>query len=195
MADAEAATSRARRAGTMNRTSSFYLTEHRYETPIDNLANQLPAGESHSPMDVTGQLCARARFWASLRIDGELSELEGALLDAHLARCDACREVVAGFTVATEGLRAAPLVVPAPLAVASSRPRRLLVAAAVAAVVVLGVIAGGLVRGETAGNAGSVPHAVAIVASVETPDQLRRLRRTTLLNMRPIPRDMSAEPV
>ena len=31
-----------------------------------------------------GQLCARARFWASLRIDGELSELEGALLDAHL---------------------------------------------------------------------------------------------------------------
>ena len=147
-------------------------------------------------MDVTGQLCARARFWASLRIDGELSELEGALLDAHLGRCAACREVVAGVTGATEGLRAAPLAVPPQVAVSGSRgPRRLLVGVAVAAVVVLGAIAGGLVRGETDTNFRSVPHAVAVVASVETPDQLRRLRRTTLLNMRPIPRDLAAEPV
>jgi len=35
---------------------------------------------------------------------------------------------------------------------------------------------------------------VAVVASVETPDQLRRLRRTTLLNERRLPRDLSAEP-
>ena len=42
---------------------------------------------SHSSMQTPGgQLCARARFWVSLRVDGELSELEGALLDAHLAR-------------------------------------------------------------------------------------------------------------
>ena len=27
--------------------------------------------------------CERARFWASLRADGELSELESALLHAH----------------------------------------------------------------------------------------------------------------
>lgn len=146
-------------------------------------------------MDVTGQLCARARFWASLRIDGELSELEGALLDAHLGRCADCREVVAGFTGATEGLRAAPFAVPPPMAVAGSRaPRRVLAGAVIAAVVVLGAIAGGLVRGGGA-EVSSVPHAVAVVASVETPDQLRRLRRTTLLNMRPIPRDMAAEPV
>jgi hypothetical protein len=37
-------------------------------------------------------------------------------------------------------------------------------------------------------------HSVAVVASVETADQLRRLRRTTLLNERPLPRDLSAEP-
>lgn len=146
-------------------------------------------------MDVTGQLCARARFWASLRIDGELSELEGALLDAHLGRCAACREVVAGFAGATEGLRAEPLAVPPPVAVSGRTPRRLLVGVAVAAVVVLGAIAGGLVRGQTDANVRSIPHAVAVVASVDTPDQLRRLRRTTLLNMRPIPRDMAAEPV
>ena len=147
-------------------------------------------------MDVTGQLCARARFWASLRIDGELSELEGALLDAHLARCAACSKVVADFAGSTETLRGAPLLMPAPVSVAAARgPRRILVGAAVAAVVVLGAIAGGLVRGETEAHVRSVPHAVAVVASVETPDQLRRLRRTTLLNMRPIPRDISAEPV
>ena len=180
----------------MNRMSSFYLTERRDRTSIDNLANQSPARESHPVMDVTGQLCARARFWASLRIDGELSELEGALLDAHLARCTACREVVAGFTGAAESLRAAPLAAPPRVAVRGTRaPRRVLVAVAVAAVVVLGALAGGLVRGETDGHFRSVPHAVAVVASVETPDQLRRLRRTTLLNMRPIPRDLAAEPV
>ena len=145
---------------------------------------------------MTGQLCARARFWASLRIDGELSELEGALLDAHLNRCASCREVVSGFTSATEGLRAAPLVVPPAFGVRGSRaPRRVFAGAVVAAVVVLGAIAGGLVRGESGPTVRSAPHAVAIVASVETPDQLRRLRRTTLLNMRPIPRDMAAEPV
>lgn len=45
-----------------------------------------------------GELCARTRFWVSLRIDGELSQLEGALLDAHLGRCPECRE----FAVAAE---------------------------------------------------------------------------------------------
>src|SRR3954449_5655027 len=38
----------------------------------------------------TSQLCDRARQLASLRLDGELSELEAALLDAHLARCAGC---------------------------------------------------------------------------------------------------------
>lgn len=41
--------------------------------------------------------CDRARTWASLRLDGELSELEGALLDAHLQRCSACAAVAAGI--------------------------------------------------------------------------------------------------
>jgi anti-sigma factor RsiW len=34
--------------------------------------------------------CERARECASLRLDGELSEFEQALLVAHLARCEAC---------------------------------------------------------------------------------------------------------
>jgi hypothetical protein len=147
-------------------------------------------------MDVPGQLCARARFWASLRIDGELSELETALLDAHLARCAACSEIAAGFASGTDLLRATPLERIAPVAVSRARsPRRFLVGAAIAAVVAAGAVAGVLVRGEVSSNPSSAPHLVAVVANFETPDQLRRLRRTTLLNQRAIPHEIIAEPV
>ena len=97
----------------------------------------------------TGQLCARARFWASLRVDGELSELEGALLDAHLGRCADCSAYAAGVT----GTTVSP-------------------------------------GGTTTVGARNV----AVVSTVETPDQLRRLRRTSLLNQRLVPRDISREP-
>jgi predicted anti-sigma-YlaC factor YlaD len=144
----------------------------------------------------TGQLCARARFWASLRLDGELSELESALLDAHLGRCADCREVVEGFASSTGVLRAERHVVPAPVTVAAPRPRRNPVLGLVAAaVVVLAALVGGLVHGTGSRAPAAAPHAVAVVASVETPDQIRRLRRTTLLNERRLPRDLAAEPV
>ncbi len=146
-------------------------------------------------MDESGHLCERARFWASLRLDGELSELEGALLDAHLVRCAGCREIAGGFDASTAALRSAPLERVTPVAVDLPRsPRRLLATIAVAAVLVLGVVAGGLVRGQVSHNA-STPHAVAVVASFETPDQLRTLRRSALLNMRQLPRDVAVEPV
>ena len=147
-------------------------------------------------MDESGHLCERARFWASLRLDGELSELEGALLDAHLARCAGCQAVVEGFGASTTVLRSATLERVAPVAIDLPRsPRRLLASVAVAAVLALGVIAGGLVSGQVSRNAASAPHVVAVVASFETPDQIRRLRRTTLLNTRKLPRDIAAEPV
>ena len=143
-----------------------------------------------------GQLCARARFWASLRIDGELSELEGALLDAHLERCADCRSVAHGFGDATAALRAAPLERVPPVSVDVPRaPRRLLGSIAVAVVLIGGMVAGGLVRGQGSGDAVSAPRVVAVVASFETPDQIRRLRRTSLLNARKLPRDLAAEPV
>ena len=147
-------------------------------------------------MDESGQLCERARFWASLRLDGELSELEGALLDAHLARCAGCRVVADGFGSSTTALRSASLERPSPVAFDLARtPRRLIATVAVAAVVVLSVITGGLVRGQVAHDGASAPHLVAVVAGIETPDQIRRLRRTTLLNTRKLPRDIAAEPV
>lgn len=143
-----------------------------------------------------GQLCARARFWASLRVDGELSELEGALLDGHLARCAECAAVVAGFETTTRALRAAPLEANRPVALPARRPsRRGLTAVACAAFVVVAAIFGGLVRGQLSHDAAPAPRAVAVVASFDTPDQLRRLRRTSLLDQRRLPRDIAAEPV
>jgi anti-sigma factor RsiW len=148
-------------------------------------------------MEVSGgQLCARARFWASLRIDGELSELEGALLDAHLVRCADCSALAEGFTASAVALRSAPLLRVAPVALDLPRSsRRLLALIAVAAVLVLGAVTGGVVRGQVSHDAAPAPHAVAAIASFETPDQIRALRRTTLLNTRKLPRDLVAEPV
>jgi predicted anti-sigma-YlaC factor YlaD len=149
-------------------------------------------------MDVAGgQLCARARFWVSLRVDEELSELEGALLDAHLDRCADCRAFARGADASTAAIRSASYVPHAPVVLALPRsPRRFVAGAGIAAVVAAAAVAGVLVRGAVVphSSGATAGRSVAVVASVDTPDQLRRLRRTTLLNQRRLPRDMSAEP-
>jgi predicted anti-sigma-YlaC factor YlaD len=53
--------------------------------------------------------CERARQWASIDVDGELSTFEGVLLRAHLAECPSCREFHDGIEGATRILRSAPL--------------------------------------------------------------------------------------
>lgn len=148
-------------------------------------------------MDVyESQLCSRARFWGSLRLDGELSQLEATLLDAHLASCERCRAVVGGMDAATAAMRATPAERVEPVALTLPRsPRRFVAFAGVAAVLAAGVVAGGLVRNETSTGAAKKPPAVAVVAGLETADQLRALRRTSLLSGRHIPRDLAAEPV
>jgi len=130
-------------------------------------------------------------------VDDELSELEGALLDAHLSRCADCREFALGADASTAAIRAASYVRHAPVVLDTPRsPRRYVAGGGIAALVAAAAIAGVLVRGtgSPSSTTPSTPHMVAVVASVETPDQLRRLRRTTLLNERRLPRDLSAEP-
>jgi predicted anti-sigma-YlaC factor YlaD len=90
--------------------------------------------------------CDRARAWISLRVDGELSELEGALLDAHLVRCQECAAFSVDVTAVTGVLRAAPLEqLQHPVSVSLRLRRRRLVpvraVASVAAVVVTAVSA------------------------------------------------------
>src|SRR4051794_8870040 len=52
--------------------------------------------------------CERARQWASLRIDGELTELEDALLENPPPACGPCRSFAARLTATTELVRATP---------------------------------------------------------------------------------------
>jgi hypothetical protein len=54
-------------------------------------------------------VCERVREQVSLLLDGELSELEGRMLELHVAQCRQCAEFRASVTSFTEALRAAPL--------------------------------------------------------------------------------------
>jgi predicted anti-sigma-YlaC factor YlaD len=53
--------------------------------------------------------CERARQWASIELDGELSTFERVLLRAHLAHCPPCREFRTDSSGLTHALRAASL--------------------------------------------------------------------------------------
>jgi predicted anti-sigma-YlaC factor YlaD len=53
--------------------------------------------------------CERARLCVSLRLDGELSELESASLRGHLGSCVACAGFQQETAELTRDLRAAPL--------------------------------------------------------------------------------------
>ena len=58
------------------------------------------------------EACERARTWASLALDQELSELERRLLRAHLADCESCESFLVTAREVTHELRAAPLPTP-----------------------------------------------------------------------------------
>ena len=102
--------------------------------------------------------CERAREWASLRLDAELSQFEEALLDAHLERCAGCAEYARNVTTVTSALRSAEasrLSVPIALPLRRRRvPLRAVSAAAAAAAVVsavgLGTVIGSLGGGHPA---------------------------------------------
>jgi ferric-dicitrate binding protein FerR (iron transport regulator) len=103
------------------------------------------AGEALSPR--SGR-CERARQWASLRVDGELSELEVGLLERHLESCASCRAFAAGVAATTELVRATPPEKPE-IAYSPPRPRvirlpvgRRTAIAAIAAAAALGSFVG-----------------------------------------------------
>ena len=82
--------------------------------------------------------CETSREWTSLRLDGELSELEEAMLRRHIAGCADCEAYVAAAEAFTARLRSAPLESPRPMFEAAAertgRSRFLGVGAAAAAV-------------------------------------------------------------
>jgi hypothetical protein len=108
--------------------------------------------------------CMRAREAVSVRLDGELCELDAVRLDQHLNGCAACSRFAADAARATQVLREAPLVdAPAAPFVARRRyPVRVPFAAA-AAVVLISATSGSLfLVGRFVGgsSAGRIPPAV-----------------------------------
>jgi predicted anti-sigma-YlaC factor YlaD len=125
--------------------------------------------------------CERARQWASLRLDDELSALEVALLERHLGSCRECREFEARIRATAGLLREAPTEVTAHSfqaprrrvqRLAVHRGRTALVAAAALA---LGALAGSLLERPSA----PAPEAPAPQLSLVSRDvgQLRELPR------------------
>ena len=125
--------------------------------------------------------CERVHQWSSLRLDGELSELESALLERHLDVCPACRAFDASLAATAASLRAAPLERPSrPFqAPARSEPsfarRSRLVAVLVAAAVALGALLGSL-REPAAPTPQPSPE---LSFLAEDPSHLRRLPRAS----------------
>lgn len=144
--------------------------------------------------------CERARRWAALAPDAELSTLETRLLHAHTARCPRCARVAADIQAFTNAVRTAPQE-PPPAAIslyaaARRRPLRhrvpgLGLAGRVAAVAAVGVV--GFTLGTR--SPGEVPSAAAPRPILITPSELasadaevrelRVFRRSALLSVTP----------
>ena len=122
----------------------------------------------------------------SLRLDEEISELEDALLEAHLRRCGACREYEAGVRGAVLALRARPLERMGQPIVVTGRRRALLrpgavarVAAVAAAVVgVTTVLSTQAAKGPASHGSNPVP-----VVSVPDDQDLKQLRTLRVLQL------------
>jgi anti-sigma factor RsiW len=68
-------------------------------------------------------VCDRVRAQISLGLDGELSQLESAMVGSHLERCAECQAYEAEVTAFTQALRSSPLE-PIDRTIVVRRPRR-----------------------------------------------------------------------
>ncbi len=148
---------------------------------------------------VRTSVCERARTWVSLSLDGELSELERRLLDAHIGHCPACSSFAAELEGVVEALRSTPLT-PVPVGATSSGWRRRTItpvrvagrAAAVAAAVAAGLAmfslgAESVQPGDPVGTTSPIiVDATSLSDTMLEIDQLRDVRRAQLLSVEPV---------
>jgi predicted anti-sigma-YlaC factor YlaD len=133
-------------------------------------------------MRTTAGRCDRAREYASLRLDGELSDFESALLDSHIERCPSCRAFAEDLGGVTERLRTASLAKPL---IVLTLPQRRFAAlrtmqASAAAAAVVSVVGIGALFGMLHSNA-SAPGRVAKLGSMaQEKREFRDLRRAVL---------------
>ncbi len=114
--------------------------------------------------------CDRARQWASIELDDELSTFERVLLRAHLTGCSSCREFRSAIKGTTEIFRSEPLE-PYPGMIEINRfrrpRRRLRLAPAVAAVAVAAVGLGSILASSAlrSGSVAAGPSRVPVVSN------------------------------
>lgn len=118
--------------------------------------------------------CDRARQWASIELDGELSAFEGVLLHAHLAGCGSCREFHAGIGDFAAALRSAPEEQFEGVQLGRMRRRvRLRLAPAVAAMAVLAVGLGSISASSQLGfDSGTTTPPAAVSVDVSSQDAM-----------------------
>jgi predicted anti-sigma-YlaC factor YlaD len=124
-----------------------------------------------------------------MRLDGELSELEGALLDRHLESCPACLAFDARLRSAARTLRLTQAESPAQPIVIPSQPRRRVPLPSGRRVAVV-AIAAALALGSLVG---SQLHRPAAEPSNEEP-QVAQLTRSDMNQLRQIPRGKHIAP-
>jgi len=118
-------------------------------------------------------------MWASLRLDGELSELEAAQLDGHLRACPECAAFAGSLDALADRLRGAELARPS-MPVFAPRRRRpaLRLLASNAAVALVAAAGSAFAVGHVVGSQGGGPAAtVGRTLSAET------TRRSEVLGM------------
>ena len=126
--------------------------------------------------------CERARQWSSLRLDGELSELEGALLEKHLETCGSCVSFAERLTATALSLRTTPPEAPRirfeiPKRTRGSFPAsRRVAVAAIAAALGLGSLVGSMLHRPAATPAPESPLISFLTRDVS---QLRQIPRGT----------------
>jgi anti-sigma factor RsiW len=135
-------------------------------------------------------LCERTRGWASLDLDGELSDFERALMRSHVERCPACSLFVQEIGSATLALREAPPErIPHPV-VLPARPRRVR-AGALRLGAVAGVVVGalGLAGSLTIDPGGPAPAQIEVrgAPTDQQNDRLLRVAQRMALTAPPLP--------
>jgi anti-sigma factor RsiW len=129
-------------------------------------------------------VCDRAREWATLEVDGELSQFELAFLRTHLERCAACSDFADEIRGIAGALRAAPpeplerpVTLPARRRTALSDLQLAGAAALVLAAIGLGALSGSLPSPER--QAGG-PQPITRANLSDLDEGLRRLRLASL---------------
>jgi hypothetical protein len=155
-------------------------------------------------LDAPSPACERARAWAALAPDGELSMLELRLLQAHVERCGACARIAADIEAISDTIRSTPLE-PPPRQIALPALRRgtmlrrtmarrvppARAAGRLAAVAAVGLLAFTIGSWSSNEIVGSVPVRPLVIdeadmaAADKEPTELRVFRRAALLSETP----------